>query len=461
MLRKGIHLRGTTHPRALVETGLRSIETLAFGAPTPDGSSQCSHRDRPKGSGGRGTNDQQAGIMSIDTNHILDWLTRQALPLWSDAGYDTAAGGFVECLTLDGFPLLNRNKRMHVQARQIYVYSHAHLLGWTPPSGRLAPLEVARGGFDFLTQHYWRKDGGGFIYAASRSGTPADSRIESYEQAFALFALAWYHRASGDPAALEWAARVLAFMDETLADPSNGGYFENPARDLPRRQNPHMHLLEALLALYTATSDDSYLRRARRIIDLFRTRLLDPETRTLGEFFTNSWAPAPGTAGQTVEPGHHFEWVWLLRRYSEVTSDTTDAESAALYNFAATHGIDQSPGAAQGLAFDSVLRTGGDPRLGHGTSLDDNKRLWVQTEAIKAQTARVEAGHDPDAAALLEVLLERLFDLYLRAGNGNWQDHIDASGHGFAETAPASSFYHLFLCLTEVLRVRDHRTDLC
>ena len=399
--------------------------------------------------------------MSIDAQHIHDWLARQALPLWSHAGYDTDAGGFVECLTLDGRPLFDRDKRMRVQARQIYVYSHAHLLGWTPPAGGPEALAVARGGFDFLTGNYWRRDGGGFIYSAARDGSPADSRIESYEQAFALFAFAWYYRASGDAAALHWAGRVLDFMDEALADTAHGGYFENPARDLPRRQNPHMHLLEALLALHAATSDSAYLDRARRIIELFRRHLHDAATGTLGEFFTDDWSPAPATPGQIVEPGHHFEWVWLLRRYSEATGDATDAEAAALYDFAVTHGIDHEAGAAQGLGYDSVLRTGADPRLGHGTSLDDNKRLWVQTEAIKAQTARLEAGPDPDAAARLELLLERLFGLYLAVGHGNWQDHLDRAGHGFAETAPASSFYHLFLCLTEVLRVRDRRADLC
>ncbi|MEP4377811.1 MAG: AGE family epimerase/isomerase [Alphaproteobacteria bacterium] len=399
--------------------------------------------------------------MSIDAAHIHEWLSRQALPLWSHAGFDDAAGGFVECLTLDGKPLIDQAKRMRVQARQIYVYSHAHLLGWTPPAGGPSAIDVARGGFEFLTRHYWRRDGGGFIFSAACDGSPADTRIEAYEQAFALFAFAWYHRASADSEALAWATRTLDYLDESLADPIHGGYFENPAHDLPRRQNPHMHLLEALLALHGATADTAYLDRARLIIELFRTRFVDPATGTLGEFFETDWSPAPGTAGQITEPGHHFEWVWLLRRYSEASGESTRTEADALYAFAMAHGCDHAPGAAQGLAFDSVLRSGTDARLGHGTPLDDNKRLWVQTEAIKAQLARLEDGADPDAAAHLEMLLARLFGLYLAIGHGNWQDHLDAGGGAIAETAPASSFYHLFLCLTEVLRVRDRRTDLC
>lgn len=384
--------------------------------------------------------------MTVDATQIHEWLTEQALPLWSDAGLDMQAGGFVEKLALDGKPLLESDKRMRVQARQIYVYSHAHILGWEPPNEGPTALEAAYQGFDFLTRQYWREDGG-FVFAVSRNGTHADTRVESYEQAFAIFAFAWHFRATGDEAAVEWAERTLAFLDDTLGDLEYGGYQENPTGDLPRRQNPHMHLLEALLAWHTTTGEDIWLRRAQDIIGLFRARFFQPETGTLGEFFDSTWEPAAGTMGKIIEPGHHFEWVWLLERYGQASGQDMSREAEALYRFAETHGVDKTPGTATGLAFDTVLR--------HGTSLDENKRLWVQTEAIKAQLARMEF-HDDDVAAMrLEELLDRLFALYLAPGNGNWQDHLDVHGKGFSKTAPASSFYHLFLALSEVLRVRD------
>lgn len=384
--------------------------------------------------------------MTVDSRHIRNWLANEALPLWSQAGLDTEAGGFVEKLTLDGRPLLDADKRMRVQARQIYVYSHAHLLDWEPPADGPTAMEAAYHGFDFLTRQFWREEGG-FVFSVKRNGSHADTRVESYEQAFAIFALAWHFRATGDTAAVDWAERTLAFLDDNLADLEHGGYHENSTRDLPRRQNPHMHLLEALLAWHTTTGEEIWLRRARDIFALFRSRFFDAETGTLGEFFDATWARASGIMGKIVEPGHHFEWVWLLERYALATGEDVHAESEALYRFAETHGVDPNPGPGAGLVFDSVLR--------HGTSLDENKRLWVQTEAIKAQLARMEFQDDDAAARRLEELLARLFDLYLAPGSGSWQDHLDAQGKGFAETVPASSLYHLFLALTEVLRVRD------
>ena len=60
------------------------------------------------------------------------------------------------------------------------------------------------------------------------------------------------------------------------------------------------------------TGDRSYLRRAARIIDLFRSHFFEAESWTLGEYFDNDWHPAAGEKGGWTEPGHHFEWASLL-----------------------------------------------------------------------------------------------------------------------------------------------------
>ena len=58
---------------------------------------------------------------------------------------------------------------------------------------------------------------------------------------------------------------AVAFVRDRLRDPEHGGYFEEadetgrPLRDLPRRQNPHMHWLEAILALNAVAPDGRLL----------------------------------------------------------------------------------------------------------------------------------------------------------------------------------------------------------
>ena len=385
--------------------------------------------------------------MTVSGAQIRNWLGECALPLWSGTGLDASVGGFFDDLTATGKAVQNVPKRLRVQARQVYVFSHAHLLGWMPPPGQVSPLDAATRGFEFMTAHYWRDEPGGFAYAVDRTGVVTDPQVGLYEQAFALFACAWYLRASGDDRAKIWAERVLEFIDGHLADSANGGYFDNLSRDLPRRQNPHMHLLEALLAMHSATGGEDALARARNLVELFRQRFFDPAAGTLGEFFDAAWQTAEGTAGDIVEPGHHYEWIWLLYHYSAAAGDDIEGEADALYRFAERHGIDHEPGPTEGLVYDSLLR--------RGVDLDDNKRLWGQTEAIKAQTARIEFIGDEAARARLDDLLDRLFACHLIGNTGLWREHLARDGTPLRDTVPATSLYHLFLALTEVLRVRD------
>ncbi len=374
-------------------------------------------------------------ITAIDNAGVAEWLYDLALPLWADAGVDGEHGGFVEQLSLSGEPDYDVPKRMRVQARQMYVYSHAAMLGWPGPG-----VDTARVGFEFLTRHYWNDQDGGWVFAVTRDGAPQDTRREAYEQAFALFGLAWYFRASGDAAALPWIDRTLAFLDNSLGDPVHGGYREALPDVLPRRQNPHMHLLEALMVLHQATGQADALTRAAALITLFRERFFDPATDTLGEFYAANWQPAEGVTGQLVEPGHHFEWVWLLHQYGQLSGDDCSAEAARLYRFAQAHGVD-----SDGLTYNGLHRD--------GTIQDDQKRLWPQTEALKAHVARHEFAGDSQASERLASVIEAMFAGYLNTGNGTWQDHLRRDGSGIATTAPASSFYHIVLALIEVLRV--------
>ena len=52
-----------------------------------------------------------------------------------------------------------------------------------------------------------------------------------------------------------------------------------------------------------------------------------------------------------VEPGHHYEWVWLLNAYDKTIETEPTGHGAALFEFAIKHGT--SPD--DGLTIDEVL----------------------------------------------------------------------------------------------------------
>ena len=231
------------------------------------------------------------------------WAIDQALPLWATTGFDAVRGGFQERLNLDGSADLSCPRRTMVQARQIYVYSHAAILGWHPDA-----KQIVLRGLDFMQSACHAPDGApGYVHMLTANGEIADATRDTYDHAFVLLALAWAARATGDRQIHGLIDGALAFLDEHLTH-ADGAFYESMPTRLPRRQNPHMHVLEAMLALHENVAHVQALPRARRIVALLEDRFLDAQTQTLREFFDEDWRPLPGAAGDHIEPGHHAEW---------------------------------------------------------------------------------------------------------------------------------------------------------
>ena len=169
------------------------------------------------------------------------WLLDQALPLWGGTGFNSARGAFVERLTFEGAPLLSAPRRAMVQGRQIYVFSHAAMLGWWP-EGKTIALEAAHR----LIDRYHGADGApGWVFAVHPDGAVCDPKRDFYAHAFALFGLAWAYKLAPEPRFLSTALATLRVLDQHFASPTGGYHSVLPADAGRREQNPHMHLFEA------------------------------------------------------------------------------------------------------------------------------------------------------------------------------------------------------------------------
>ena len=365
---------------------------------------------------------------------IRRWTFDAALPFWLERGLDREHGGYVEMFDAQGMASAPY-KRTRVTGRQIYVFSHAALLGVD------GAADAALHGYRFLRDRAWLDDGR-WARRMDRSGGLLDATPDLYDTAFVLFALGWYARLSNDPEPVDLALATLDRLDREFRHPAGGFAHELPMTGW-RLQNPHMHLLEAALSLMEARpGEPRFAELAAELVELFRTRFFDGAT--LAEHFDDAWARAPGAAGRVIEPGHQFEWAWILGWRSRLTGvDTTDL-SVALHAFAERFGVDP----ASSLTFNSVDDRGG--------SLDRRSRTWPNTERIKGALALYELiERDPwaDVASSTGVLLTK----FLRP-QGDWSDEVDGGGEPMVSTVPTSTLYHVFLAFTEALRVGEERT---
>ncbi len=372
--------------------------------------------------------------MSAIRAEALAWLKDAALPLWHERGWDAASGGFVERLREDGAPDTAAPRRVRVQMRQVYVYAQAALRGWYAPARGLA-LET----LDFLlTKCRPARGAPGFAHLTDSGGHVIDGRIDAYDQAFGLLALAAAYRLTRDAQLRALIDAEIAFIDAQIVDPATGLWLEGVPGATPRRQNPQMHAFEAWLALYEATGDAAFLARARFIAEALAARFVDPATGALRELFDARFEPL--VAGQSVEPGHHFEWVWLLHGYARHADVAPPPVAAGLYDWGARFGLDAGGHAIDACACD-------------GAPLQRTRRLWPQTEFIKANLALEEAG-DAEAGARADAGLGRLIAGYLAVTpRGGWVDRFDAAGVLVDGRMPTSSFYHIFAAVAEADRV--------
>jgi mannose/cellobiose epimerase-like protein (N-acyl-D-glucosamine 2-epimerase family) len=361
------------------------------------------------------------------------WLQDAALPLWGGPGVDDS-GFFHERLRFDGSPDFESSRRMRVQARQLYVYSEAAARGWWGPA-----RDVADRGFEALVRDCWGRDGRpGFLHTLTPDRAPLDPKRDAYDHAFGLFALAWYYKLTREPRALALAHEVLDLMVRDLADPVHGGFLESDTPVLPRRSDPHMHLLEAMLEWSEATGEARFLAVASQMVALFESRFFDRPTGTLTEYFAADLTPADGPMGHVVAPGHHFEWTWLLAWAKALGVGDVSAEADILYAYAQDHGLD-----ARGFAVDECDR--------HGRQVRRSRRAWPQTELIKAYVDRARKG-DLEAAGKAAAVTRAMLDSYLATEvPGLWMDQFDAEGRGMTDAAPASTLYHLMIAFRELI----------
>ena len=358
--------------------------------------------------------------LSKSSARLKGWCAQRALPYWAEHG-QRPDKSWVEHLHLDGTADLAAERRWRVLARQVYVYAKATSLGWY--DGRSVAVST-----------YKKMKSTGYVHRVSPTGMIINPVRDLYDHAFYVLSASSLYGLTKEEAYLREAEELLTWIETNLAHPSGGWKESDVAGQTDaRRQNPHMHLFEASLFLYGVTKDPKHLRFAQRVYDLFETYFYD--SGTISEFFAADWTLASGATGQTAEPGHAVEWIWLLGEYHKATGVEVAAYQATLY---------QRAQIGRGWFLNDEEDKSGSIRR-------ETKRLWVQTEVIKAHLAMSEAGVI-GAREMASATIDALFPTYLTE-NGMWKDQINACGANIATTIPVSTFYHILCMASEAERI--------
>lgn len=383
--------------------------------------------------------------MSASISPILDdagrferWLHEQALPLWRINGFHGEDGGFVETLDLTGEPT-NVHRRGRVHPRQVYCFAEAGSRGWT---GNWQPLVLE--GLRYFDRVYRRPDG---FYGALASplGELIDASFDLYNQAFAILAFCYTARVTPSLQAemAERASWILSALRQNYAH-ELAGFHEAIPTKMPLCSNPHMHLFEAALACEETDGfkQSDWRDLADEIANLCMSHFVDAETGGLREFFNADWTPYEGERGRIMEPGHQFEWAWLLTRWGERRGNKKALTHAKrLFDIGEAYGICGDRKVAVMALLDDF-------------SVHDNlARLWPQTEWLKSAIRLAVLSKGEERARYLRSASNAAdaFNRFLAVPTpGLWRDKMMADGRFIEEAAPASSFYHIVCAIYEL-----------
>lgn len=371
---------------------------------------------------------------------IKQWLSHDVYPLWAEKGIDTKNGGFVESLTFAGEPM-DVPRRAMVQSRQMYSFLTGARLGVVPQD--VATEAVMNGAHYLMTK--FSEPSGAFIYSINPDGTPKSKNPDLYTQAFALFGLAQAYSISRDAEIKNRAKALVKYLyrDRKV---KGGGFTElDEQGKVSYKSNPHMHMFESAIAWMQIDKDDEWKVLGHDLITLALNKFIDPKTHVLGEYFDEHWNHIMEDGKFVYEPGHQYEWAWLMSLYEDLTGKDLKAIRHKLYLLADKYGTS----CIRKIAFDEMW-SNYTPKL-------QSSRFWPQCERIKA-AARLgtEAATDQKHiyAKGADEALETLFKFFETPAKGMWFDQLSADDTFSGTSAKASSLYHIVNAMEEYLNYR-------
>jgi cellobiose epimerase len=338
------------------------------------------------------------------------------LDKWYPRSVDTTYGGFLSTFTYDFKPTGPQDKFIVTQARHTWTTAKAAEL--YPQSNYY--LECSSHGFRFLRDVMWDKINGGFYNLVTRQGTDksnSGSPKEAYGNAFALYGLAAYYKASGDTAALSLAKQAFLWLEKYSHDPLHKGYYQHlqingipveRTKETPsnsdlgyKDQNSSIHLLEAFTELYGVWKDPLVRERLEEMLFLIRDKITTPKGHMI-LFFKPDWTP--------ISFRDSSEAVIMKHKYLDHVSFGHDVETAYLM-LEASHVLglkgDTKTWLVAKRMVDHALQNGWDNQLGgfysEGyyfkdkpgmTIILDSKNWWTQAEGLN--TLLLMADHFPN-----------------------------------------------------------------
>ncbi len=385
---------------------------------------------------------------------VSDDLTGNILPYWTNLMVDNENGGF--------YGRIDGNEKIYPQAekggilnaRILWTYSSAYRV-----MGDTSYLRIATRARDYILDHFIDRESGGAFMSVNADGTPGNTRKQVYTNAFFIYALAEYSRATGDKASLEEARKIFGMLEKHAADREHSGYFEVFSREWERirerligeesdltekTMNTSLHVMEAYANLYRVSGDKEVGEKLEAMVRIFLDKIIDKNTSHLIPFLDRSW----NSTAHIDSYGHDIESSWLLYEAAGLLNDRELLEQTAKASIAVANA------AAEGLRPDGGMVTEKNHETGH---VSPRKSWWEQAESVVGYLNAFELTGDE---AYLQKSLrswEYIKQNFIDRKNGGWYSYVSESGVPSGDKAGfwICPYHSGRMCMEILERVRE------
>lgn len=242
-------------------------------------------------------------------------LTGTILPFWMNLR-DDEHGGYYGLMDFDLQVDKTAEKGCILNSRILWFFAQAALA-----TGRQDLKDHARHAYLFLKDHCLDREYGGVYWSLTYDGQPLDTTKHTYNQAFAIYALASYYRLTGETEALEAARQLFEIIESRCTDAE--GYLEAFTRDwqpesneklsengvlAAKTMNTLLHVFEGYAGLYEAAPDEKVGQAMRRILGIYADKVYAPDLHRQLVFFDEHYH----SIIDLYSYGHDIESSWLI-----------------------------------------------------------------------------------------------------------------------------------------------------
>ena len=309
-------------------------------------------------------------------------LLEDILPFWEKYDVDEENGGFYGVVTREGMPVKGGTKCLVLNARLVWTFASAYRILKDEKY-----LKLAKRAYDYFCEYFIDKQHGGCYFMLDCKGNAIDDKKFVYGQAFAIYALSEYCRATGDTEARDKAVAIRDLLEQHAYTPDHPGYIEilardwsynpanqgsniNPEAEATKTMNTHLHLIEAYTGLLRVLRTPEQIAKVRQHLNIMLDKVYDSEIHHFKMFFRDDWS----WTTPEISYGHDIEGTWLMTETAEVLGEKDMEEKSAPKCLAmAAACLEESilPDGSMIYEYNPVTR-----------HINTNRSWWVQAETV-------------------------------------------------------------------------------